>query len=190
MKNQSLPYVHQLMETENEQFAKLHEIVRKSLEEESLLTSRLSEEEDQKKPTFGERLADKVATFGGSWTFIMSFGAVLLSWIALNSFVLMQKAFDPYPYILLNLVLSCLAALQAPVIMMSQNRKEVKDRERAENDYLINLKSEIEIRHLHQKVDLSIIDQYQHLCEIQQRQLEMLEGLEKEVQNLKTKVGK
>jgi len=190
MKKQPLRYVHQLMETENKQLVKLHNIVKESLEEESLLTRRLVEEEEQKKPTFGERLADKVATFGGSWTFIMSFGGVLLCWIVLNSLFLMQKAFDPYPYILLNLVLSCLAALQAPVIMMSQNRKEARDRERAESDYLINLKSEIEIRHLHQKVDLSIIDQYQHLCEIQQRQLEMLERLEKEVRQLKAKSRK
>lgn len=190
MKNQSLHYVHQLMETENKQLAKLHEIVKESLEEESLLTRRLSEDDERKKPTFGERLADKVAMFGGSWTFIMSFGAVLLSWIALNSLILMQKAFDPYPYILLNLVLSCIAALQAPVIMMSQNRKEAKDRERAENDYLINLKAEIEIRHLHQKIDLSVVDQYQHLCEIQQRQIEILSDLQKKFDKLSQQKAK
>jgi len=184
MKNQSLRYVRQLMETEDKQLAKLYAIVKESLEEESLLTQRLTEEDEKKKPTYGERLADKVAMFGGSWTFILSFGVVLLSWIALNSVVLMQKAFDPYPYILLNLVLSCIAALQAPVIMMSQNRKEAKDRERAENDYLINLKAEIEIRNLHQKIDLSIVDQYQHLCEIQQRQIEMLEGLQRKLNKL------
>lgn len=184
MKNQSLRYVHQLMETEDKQLARLHQIVKESLEEESLLTRRLIEDAEQKKPTFGEGLADKVATFGGSWTFIMSFGAVLFSWIVLNSLFLMQKAFDPYPYILLNLVLSCIAALQAPVIMMSQNRKETKDRERAENDYLINLKSEIEIRHLHQKIDLSVVDQYQHLCEIQQRQIEILNDLQSKFDKL------
>ncbi len=190
MKNQSIRYIRQLMETEDKQIAKLHEIVTKALEEESLLTRRLGEDDEQKKLTFGERLADKVATFGGSWTFIIIFGTVLLSWVLLNSVVLTTKPFDPYPYILLNLVLSCIAALQAPVIMMSQNRQEAKDRERAENDYLVNLKSEIEIRHLHQKVDLSIVDQYQHLCEIQQRQIEMLERLEKEVRQLKAKSSK
>ncbi len=174
MKKQSLQYVKQLMETENQQLAKLHKIVRESLEEESLLSSRLQEDSKQKAPTYGERVADKVATFGGSWTFIISFGGVLMCWIILNSVFLARDAFDPFPYILLNLVLSCIAALQAPVIMMSQNRKETKDRERAENDYLINLKSEIEIRHLHEKIDLSIVDQYQHLCEIQQKQLEIL----------------
>lgn len=178
MKNQPLHYIRQLMDTENKQLAKLYEIVKESLEEESLLTRRLSEENESKKLTFGERLADKVATFGGSWTFIISFGAVLLGWVLLNSVLLAQKPFDPYPYILLNLVLSCLAALQAPIIMMSQNRQEAKDRERAENDYLVNLKAEIEIRNLHQKIDLSIVDQYQHLCEIQQRQIELLSDLQ------------
>ena len=177
-KKKSTEYLHKLMQTENTQIAKLHKIVEESLEEESLLTRKLLEDDDSKKLTYGERLADKVAQFGGSWTFIMSFGAVLLLWITSNSILLGGKAFDPYPYILLNLVLSCIAALQAPVIMMSQNRKETKDRERAEDDYLINLKSEIEIRHLHRKIDLSIVDQYQHLCDIQQKQLELLETLQ------------
>ena len=178
MKKQSLEYVQQLMLTEDGQLAKLHNIVKESLEEESLLARRLQEDSDQKAPTYGERVADKVATFGGSWTFIISFGVVLLCWITLNSLFLAGKAFDPFPYILLNLVLSCIAALQAPVIMMSQNRKETKDRQRAENDYLINLKSEIEIRQLHQKIDLSIVDQYRHLCDIQQKQLEILTELQ------------
>lgn len=177
-KKKSTEYLHKLMQTENTQIAKLHKIVQESLEEESLLTRKLLEDDDNKKLTYGERLADKVAKFGGSWTFIMSFGGVLVLWIASNSILLGSKAFDPYPYILLNLVLSCIAALQAPVIMMSQNRKETKDRERAEDDYLINLKSEIEIRHLHRKIDLSIVDQYQHLCDIQQKQLELLEELQ------------
>lgn len=110
-------------------------------------------DEDDKPLTFGERMADQVAEFGGSWTFIISFGLVLLGWIALNTVMLRQEAFDPYPYILLNLLLSCLAAIQAPIIMMSQNRQESKDRIRAKNDYLINLKAEIEVQSLHQKVD-------------------------------------
>lgn len=184
MKNYSVRYVRQLMETENKHLSKLHEIVRNAIEEESLITNRLSEDEALKKLTFGERLADRVAQFGGSWTFIMSFGAVLLGWIVLNSVVLMQKAFDPFPYILLNLVLSCIAALQAPIIMMSQNRQEAKDRARAENDYLVNLKAEIEIRNLHQKIDLSIVDQYQHLCEIQQRQIELIGDLQRKLDKL------
>ena len=188
MKKQPLQYVKQLMETEDQQIAKLHKIVQESLEEESLLSSRLQEDSKQKAPTYGERIADKVATFGGSWTFIISFGIVLLCWITLNSLILAGKAFDPFPYILLNLVLSCIAAMQAPVIMMSQNRKETKDRERAENDYLINLKSEIEIRHLHQKIDLSIVDQYRHLCDIQQKQLEILTELQGKMDEMAKKM--
>ncbi len=180
MEKSSLKYIKQLMDTEDRQISKLHEIVSQSLQEESLLTKRLKEEKDQEGANFGAKLADKVASFGGSWKFIIIFGTLLLLWISINSLFLAQKAFDPYPYILLNLVLSCIAAIQAPVIMMSQNRKEAKDRQRAENDYLVNLKSEIEIRHLHQKIDLSIIDQYRHLCDMQQKQLELLnEILEK-----------
>lgn len=113
------------------------------------------------------------------------FGIVLLIWILFNTLVPKREDFDPYLFILMNLVLSCIAALQAPVIMMSQNRKEAKDRKRSENDYLINLKSEIEIRTLHQKLDLSIVDRFKHLCDIQQRQLETLERLEKKVDLLK-----
>lgn len=121
-------------------------------------------------------MADKVASFGGSWTFILSFGVVLVCWIAMNV-IMATKAFDPYPFILLNLVLSCIAALQAPVIMMSQNRKEEKDRKRAENDYIINLKAEIEIRNLHQKLNLLMEEQFDSLLEIQRYQTEMLEDI-------------
>jgi uncharacterized membrane protein len=102
--------------------------------------------------SFGERLADRVASFGGSWTFLISFGVVLLAWVALNSLVL-ARAFDPYPYILLNLFLSMLASIQAPVIMMSQNRQATKDRLQATQDYEVNLKAEIEIMALHEKLD-------------------------------------
>lgn len=109
------------------------------------------EEEDQL--TFGERVADKVAAFGGSWTFIVTFLCVLLAWVALNSFVLQKRAFDAYPYILLNLILSMIAALQAPVIMMSQNRQATKDRIKADLDYQIDLKAELEIAELHKRVD-------------------------------------
>jgi uncharacterized membrane protein len=102
---------------------------------------------------------------------------VLVVWIAVNSFILSAKAFDPYPYILMNLILSCLAALQAPIIMMSQNRSEARDRLRAENDYKVNLKAELEIRHLHEKVDHLLRRQYNRLFEIQQIQIELLEEL-------------
>ncbi|MEO5817277.1 MAG: DUF1003 domain-containing protein [Gemmatimonadaceae bacterium] len=112
----------------------------------------LNEEEDEQM-TFGERIADRVASFGGSWTFLIIFGTFLLLWVALNSIVLLRKPFDPYPYILLNLFLSMTAAVQAPVIMMSQNRQNIKDRLRADLDYQVNLKSELEVAQLHRKLD-------------------------------------
>lgn len=122
--------------------------------------------------TFGQIVSDKLAEIGGSWKFIISFIIIIVIWIGINSFVFISKPFDPYPFILLNLVLSCLASLQAPVIMMSQNRKEIKDRKRAEEDYKTNLKAELEIRHLHLKLDHLITKQWQHLLEIQQVQLD------------------
>ena len=126
------------------------------------------------KLTLGEALADRIATFGGSWRFIIVFGSVLLVWILINTIALAAKPFDPYPFILLNLILSCLAAIQAPVIMMSQNRQETKDRLRSENDYRVNLKAELEIRHLHEKVDHLLSRQWERLAEIQQIQIELL----------------
>ena len=126
--------------------------------------------------TYGQRLADKIASFGGSWTFIISFFIVLFSWIGLNIFFF-TRPFDPFPFILLNLILSCLAALQAPVIMMSQNRQEEKDRERSMHDYQVNLKAELEIRMLHEKMDHLILNQQQRLFEIQQIQIDMLKEI-------------
>lgn len=127
--------------------------------------------------TFGERMADRVADFGGSWRFIIGFMSVLIVWITVNAIGLLMQPFDPYPFILLNLVLSCVAALQAPVIMMSQGRKEAKDRLRAENDYRVNLKAELEIRQLHEKIDHQLARQWERLVEMQQIQIEILEGL-------------
>ena len=127
---------------------------------------------------FGERISDKVASFGGSWRFIIIFSIILIVWIIINSLVvLLAKPFDPYPYILLNLILSCVAAMQAPIIMMSQNRQEKKDRMRSENDYKINLKSEIEIRTLHEKVDHLLLDQWSKMMQIQEMQIEILEEI-------------
>ena len=123
------------------------------------------------------RLADVVADFGGSWTFIGSFFAVLIVWMAFNVWARQRDMFDPYPFILLNLVLSCLAAIQAPIIMMSQKRQEAKDRLRSENDYRVNLKAELEIRHLHEKIDHLINRQWERLAEIQQIQLEIMQDL-------------
>ena len=125
------------------------------------------------KSTFGQRIADKIADFGGSWTFIISFLALLFSWIGINLYLL-TRPFDPYPFILLNLILSSIAALQAPVIMMSQNRQEQKDRLRSKHDYQVNLKAELEIRMLHEKIDHLILNQQQRLFEIQQIQVDML----------------
>ncbi|WP_428224915.1 DUF1003 domain-containing protein [Flavobacterium sp.] len=131
--------------------------------------------------TIGQKVADKVAEFGGSWTFILSFFGFLLIWISANVFLLANKGFDPYPFILLNLILSCLAALQAPIIMMSQNRQEEKDRERSKNDYMINLKSELEIRLLHEKIDHLIMHQEEALIEMQKVQIEMMDDILKQL---------
>src|SRR5207253_1421499 len=124
-----------------------------------------------------KRLSDHIASFGGSWRFISLFGAVLFGWIILNAILLLNRGFDPYPFILLNLILSCLAAIQAPIIMMSQNRAEARDRLRAENDYKVNLKAELEIRHLHEKIDHLLRRQYNRLFEIQQIQIELLQEI-------------
>jgi uncharacterized membrane protein len=180
MKNKK--YVLDLLKSEDEQLRKMHAIIDKAIKEETLITNTIQENDEER--SYGERLSDQVAKFGGSWKFIIIFGGVLMLWILYNTLVMHNKSFDPYPYILLNLILSCIAAIQAPIIMMSQNRKEVKDRKRAINDYMINLKSEIEIRNLHEKVDLSVIDQYKHLCDIQQKQLELLEELNRKVKLL------
>jgi uncharacterized membrane protein len=136
----------------------------------------------EEKLTFGQRLADKVASFGGSWTFIIIFGAILLSWIALNTFLLARRGatFDPYPYILLNLFLSMLAALQAPVIMMSQNRQAAKDRMDAAHDYEVNLKAELEILALHEKLDALREQQWSELIFMQQEQIKLLTQLLRE----------
>lgn len=125
--------------------------------------------------TFGDRMADKVAEFGGSWSFILTFSAILMIWMALNVTGLLFAPFDPYPFILLNLVLSSLAAFQAPIIMMSQRRQEIKDRLRAENDYRVNLKAELEIRQLHEKLDHQLLRQWEKLAELQQIQIDLLE---------------
>lgn len=171
--------INQLLETENHQLKKLHEIVIKSIREEKLISQKLYEFED-KHPPLSSRLADKVATFGGSWWFIIIFLLLMLAWMIINVYFLI-KPFDPYPFIFLNLVLSTIAAIQAPLIMMSQNRKEEKDRQRAINDYLVNLKAEIEVRNLHQKLDLLISDQMKTLFEIQKMQMDVMEEIRTEL---------
>jgi len=169
-------YVHSLLESERGELTSLEREVIQSLHEHQILALKLETGEKEGR-TVGERLADRLASFGGSWTFIGLFGVLIAIWIVMNSLVLLWKPADPYPYILLNLILSCLASLQAPVIMMSQNRHEARDRVRAESDYQINLKAELEIRHLHEKVDHLLLQQWQRLGEIQEIQLEVLAEL-------------
>lgn len=169
-------YVQNVLIQEKGELSQLEHEVLASLREHETVAENLNTTMEEE-TTFGQRLADKVATFGGSWTFILIFGGILVTWITTNSVGIFFQPFDVYPFILLNLVLSCLAAVQAPVIMMSQNRQEAKDRMRAENDYRVNLKAELEIRHLHAKLDLLLTHQWQRLLEIQQVQTDLLEEL-------------
>lgn len=169
-------YIQGLLESEKGELSSLDQGVLESLQRHETLASN-TDAEYEKDFTLEERLADRLADFGGSWTFIVIFGAVLLGWIVLNSAVLVARPFDPYPFIFLNLILSCLAAIQAPVIMMSQNRQEAKDRLRSEHDYQINLKAELEIRHLHEKLDHLLSRQWERLIAIQQVQLDVLSEL-------------
>lgn len=172
-----------LLKTENEQLRKLNEIVIQAVDEEKLISQKLYEFEEQN-PPLANRLADKMAGFGGSWFFILVFGFFIVLWIIVNVY-LMKDSFDPYPFILLNLLLSTVAALQAPVIMMSQNRKEQKDRQRSINDYLVNLKAEIEVRNLHQKIDLLITEQMKTLFEIQKIQMEFMDEIKQDIKHNK-----
>src|SRR5947207_6189240 len=169
-------YIKEVLEDEIGELSALDQEVIESLEQHEILSADI-EKQFEKKLTFGERLSDRIAEFGGSWKFLITFGAVIVVWIGANAVLLATGAFDPYPFILLNLILSCLAAVQAPIIMMSQNRAEARDRLRGENDYKINLKAELEIRHLHEKIDHHLRRQYNRLFEIQQIQIELLEEL-------------
>ena len=166
-------YVEQLLEDEKGEITQLEQQVLESLRNQEIL-SHNPETEFDAGLTLGQRAADRIADFGGSWIFIGIFALVMLSWMLLNSYVLAARPFDPYPYILLNLVLSCLAAVQAPVIMMSQNRQEARDRQRSLHDYQVNLKAELEIRHLHQKIDHLLSRQWERLVEIQEVQMELI----------------
>ncbi len=168
----------ELTKSGQEQLSKLQEIAQKSIEEQNLVVENLLNE-PKEILTRGQSISDKVARFGGSWSFIISFSGILFAWILFNAYAV--NKFDPYPFILMNLVLSTIAALQAPVIMMSQNRKEEKDRKRNENDYIINLKAELQVRSLHQKIDLMQKEQMKVLYETQAKQLELLEKIEREL---------
>lgn len=179
-------YIANYLMKEIGELSNLENIVLDSFEKKSTLSDKV-EEETITEITFGQKLADKVATFGGSWTFITTFMSFLIVWILINIFWFNNKGYDPYPFILLNLILSCIAALQAPVIMMSQNRQEEKDRERAKKDYMINLKSELEIRILHEKIDHLIINQQQELIEIQKNQMQMMKNIFEEIAQIPKK---
>ncbi|BAV06204.1 Uncharacterized membrane protein [Filimonas lacunae] len=169
-------YLEHIIDNEMGELNKVEQQVVEAIENQELVADSLTVSSEEQS-TYGQRLADKVAAFGGSWTFIITFAVILLAWITLNSLLLLNKGFDPYPYILLNLILSCLAALQAPVIMMSQNRQEAKDRQRNEYDYKVNLKAELEIRLLHEKIDHLMLYQNQKILELQQMQMDYLEEM-------------
>jgi uncharacterized membrane protein len=167
-------YVEEILREEHGEFTELDRQVAESIANQDTIAENV-EDDFLEHRTLGQRLSDRLASFGGSWPFLLSFGAFLLVWMAISVAMGEQKSFDPYPFILLNLVLSCLAAVQAPIIMMSQKRQDVKDRLRSRNDYQVNLKAELEIRHLHEKLDHLITKQWQRLAEIQQIQLEIMQ---------------
>lgn len=177
-------YIKAVVAEEKGDLKSLEEAVVKSINEDELISANINMSYGEKLK-IGDRISDKVASFGGSWSFIIIFFSVLLIWIVLNSTLLFTASFDPFPFILLNLILSCIAAIQAPIIMMSQNRQEKKDRIRSENDYKINLKSELEIRTLHEKVDHLLLIQWAKLMEIQELQIEILEDIKKEIEKKK-----
>ena len=174
----SAGYVEDALQSEMGEITELERQVIESIRQHELLAAKPDDEDANARRTFGERLSDNIATFGGSWRFIISFGVFLVLWITANCVLWAQTAApDPYPFILLNLILPCTAAPQAPVIMMSQNRQEFRDRERARLDYQINLKAELEIRHLHEKLDHLLRQYSERLLEIQQIQVSMLRQL-------------
>jgi len=175
-----------MLTEQNEHISKLHAIVEETIKEEELIVNNLLHP-PKETISRGQSISDKVARFGGSWKFIILFGVILAIWIAYNALASKAASFDPYPFILMNLVLSCIAALQAPIIMMSQNRQEEKDRMRGENDYLINLKAEMEIRSLHQKMDLLLEEQIKTLYDTQAKQFVLLEEMKARLEELTAK---
>lgn len=169
-------YLEALVKQENGEINRLESAVIGAIARNKILSDNITPKFNEQL-TVGQRLADHIASFGGSWTFIICFFSFLISWMILNAWWFHNQGYDPYPFILLNLILSCLAAIQAPIIMMSQNRQEEKDRQRSEYDYQINLKAELEIRLLHEKIDHLLIHQHKHLLEIQEIQTDYLEDI-------------
>lgn len=184
----SLDTITDLNNAEDEQLKKLHQIVRDAIKEEKLIIDQLQHPVKEILSP-GQQLSDRVALFGGSWKFIILFISILAVWIFFNGAIQKKYAFDPFPFILMNLILSCIAALQAPIIMMSQNRQETIDRKRAENDYLINLKAEIQIRNLHQKINLLMEEQLQKLMETQSVEIKLLQELHTKLDQQKQKTS-
>ena len=175
-------YLTQLIEQEKGEVALIDLDVMNAIRDNSILSENI-QDDIEAQLTIGQKFADHIATFGGSWVFIISFFSFLFLWIIINIWVMHTQPFDPYPFILLNLILSCLASIQAPIIMMSQNRQEQKDRQRAEHDYKINLKAELEIKLLSEKVDHLLVHQNKKLLEIQQVQIDYLEDLMRELKH-------
>ncbi|MDI9311048.1 MAG: DUF1003 domain-containing protein [Limnohabitans sp.] len=168
--------IDKLLADEEKNSENLHKIVKEAIDAEELIIHNLSNPVAENL-NFGQRISDNIALFGGSWKFIIAFFIVLTIWIIFNVIAIGGYKFDPYPFILMNLILSCIAALQAPIIMMSQNRQEEKDRKRSENDYLINLKAEMQIRSLNQKMDLLLEKQIKTLFQKQEKQFELLKEI-------------
>jgi uncharacterized membrane protein len=173
-------YLTSLIVQEKGELASIDQDVMDAIKNNAILSENIQDELETDL-TLGQRLADQVAAFGGSWAFIVTFFSFMLLWIMVNTWFLATQSFDPYPFILLNLILSCLAAIQAPIIMMSQNRQEQKDRLRGEHDYKINLKAELEIKLLSEKMDHLLLHQSRKLLEIQEVQTDYLEDLLKEI---------
>lgn len=171
-------HLRKSVEAEIGEISQLENEVLESLKEQEILSENINSDFNSSF-SFADRLSDQMASFGGSWTFIMFFGSVLFFWVGLNSLAFFTVAFDPYPFIFLNLILSCLAALQAPIIMMSQNRQSAKDRIQAEHDYKINLKAELEIRHIKSKLDQIASHQWRRIVEIEEAQVEILNEVRK-----------
>jgi len=178
--------IEKLLSDEDEHLDKLHQIVKDTLKSEELIIQNLLNP-PLEILSKGQKISDKVARFGGSWKFIILFGIILTGWIIFNVIAMGYYRFDPYPFILMNLILSCIAALQAPVIMMSQNRQEEKDRMRNENDYLINLKAEMQIRSMHQKIDVLLEEQVKTLFEVQEKQFILLKEINTKLDNFLAK---
>jgi uncharacterized membrane protein len=176
LKNLRTKRMEEILKENKGELTKLEKKLVKNINEHDFIASNINKK-FERQLTFGEKIADKMALFGGSWKFILSFLAFLVVWMIINTFIILENTFDPYPFILLNLFLSCIAAIQAPLILMSQNRQSEKDTLQSEDDYLTNLKAELEIRQIHSKLDHLMKNHWNRLIEIQEMQLEMMHNI-------------